>query len=120
MCDITTIDRGDRGKVTVEFQRRPDRRAHEVLVMNESPDGVEMGVSIICQDNGKITNIEQLPLRTEDLPVAMVNVSEIREIWETVKEMSFFKNSAGGCRESCKRPDTTREVAKMDQILKED
>ncbi|KKL69866.1 hypothetical protein LCGC14_2110640 [marine sediment metagenome] len=133
MCNITTIDkgdRGDRGLVTVEFDRRADLRATEVFVVNESRDGDEVGVSIMCTDNGKILNIEQLPVRKsrDILPeslspllklLTLDRAKEIREAWAAVKAMSLFKKGFGDCTESCKMEFDTCEIATLDKLLKE-
>ena len=65
MCNVTTLNKEDKGKITVEFDRRADLRATEVFVINQGPgdDSIEVGVSLICADNGKILDIEQLPMR---------------------------------------------------------
>ncbi len=65
MCNITTLNKEDKGKITVEFDRRADLRATEVFVINQGrgDDSIEVGVSIICTDSGKILDIEQLPVR---------------------------------------------------------
>ena len=86
MCDITTINKGNRGKVTVEFERRADLRATEVFIINQGFDEVEVGVSVMCVDNGKILNIEQLPMREPrglipEPPADGVSLKEIRGAW---------------------------------------
>ena len=65
MCNITTLNKEDKGKIIVEFDRRADLRATEVFVINQGPrdDSIEVGVSLICTDSGKILDIEQLPVR---------------------------------------------------------
>ncbi|KKM80561.1 hypothetical protein LCGC14_1338680 [marine sediment metagenome] len=124
MCNITTIDRGERGRVTVEFDRRADIRATEVFVINQGPgdDPIEAGVSIICNDKGTIRNIDQLPMRKSKdiLPEPLVDLKkEIREAWESVKAMSFFGGTCGKDVGSCRLGLQTCEIVKMDRLLKE-
>lgn len=61
MCDITETKRPLGGRITVEYERRADYRATEVVVINESPSGEEVGVVIRCFDSGKIADIMRLP-----------------------------------------------------------
>ena len=127
MCDITTIDKENRGKVTVEFERRADFRATEVFVINQGPrdDLIEVGVSIMCTDSGKFLNIEQLPMREPrglipEPPADRVSLKEIRGAWEALKKMSFFKNSVGKCSEVCRLKSGGCEIVKLDGLLEEE
>ncbi len=65
MCNVTTLNKEDKGKITGEFDRRADLKATEVFVINQGPedDSIEAGVSFMCADSGKILDIEQLPGR---------------------------------------------------------
>ena len=137
MCNVTTLNKEDKGKITVEFDRRADLKATEVFVINQGPedDSIEVGVSLICTDNGKILDIEQLPVRKPKgvLPeppvfkaitaadiVDMVSAKEIRAAWGAVKAMSFFKRNAGECVEACRLKSTMCEITRMNELLKEE
>ena len=125
MCDVTTIDRGNRGRVLVEFERRADFGATEVFVINQGPgdDPIETGVSLICTDTGKILNIEQLPMREPRgiLPEPPPDLKkEIRETWERVKAISFFTSSVNSkCSDACKKESNMCEIVRMDRLVKE-
>jgi len=82
VCNVTTLNKEDKGKITIEFDRRADLGATEVFVINQGPgdDSIEVGVSLICTDSGKILNIEQLPVRKPNgiLPEPPVEEEELK------------------------------------------
>jgi len=45
VCNVTTLNKEDKGKITIEFDRRADLRATEVFVINQGPgdDSIEVG-----------------------------------------------------------------------------
>lgn len=63
-------DRIERGQITVEFERRAGLRATEVIVINRDRDGNDnMGVSLLCYDDGDMKGGFKLTDKVTILPV---------------------------------------------------
>ena len=62
MCKLLVINR-DRlpTNISIEFERRADLRAYEIVVVNSDKEGNEVGCKLICFDNGKIGTEESHP-----------------------------------------------------------